>query len=187
MPHQRQLIRQAAVAALLDNTSAQSRVSATRVTPFKKGSPPVLAVYTLTEEVDVEESLSRAPRELQRTLNLVVEGWVSPEPGNPVDDAVDALALEVEAAMDADPYLSSTAADSCLESTEVEVLQDGERLVGHVTLTYAVQYQTKIPAEAPELDDFVTAGTTYQVQGGVAGDDGTQPAEDVFTVQEVES
>jgi hypothetical protein len=100
-----------------------------------------------------------------------------------VDDAMDALAEQVEAAMDADPYFGGEAAESILEETTMQVLEDDGRsdpMVGVITLSYAIKYRTS-PAPGAALDDFRTVGATHDLAGGVPD---TLPASDLFTVQE---
>lgn len=175
MPHQRQVIREAVHAALLGATSAGSRVYETRVVPNRLPELPALSVYALQDRVDQERSDTTAPRELQRELDLVVEGWVAA--GGNADDAMDALALEVETAMHADPFFGGAAADSMLDSTSLEVLDEGDRFTGWFVMTYTVTYFTRAPAAPEDLDDFETAGATHNL----ANDN---QAEDVFDVQE---
>lgn len=112
MAHQRTRIRNAVVALLTGQTSAGSRVYPSRVVPFRKGELPVLCVYTLDEVADDGAS---APRELTRALDLILEGWVMPGPN--VDVALDDLALQVETAMHADPYLGARYAVSAVDDT----------------------------------------------------------------------
>ena len=112
MPHQRTRIRNATVSRLLGATAAGARVYPSRVVPFRKGDLPVLCVYTLDEVADDDGS---APRELTRALDLIIEGWVMP--GLNVDVALDDLALEVETAMHADPYLGAPHVVSAVDDT----------------------------------------------------------------------
>lgn len=144
--HQRQAIREAVVAQLRGKTGAEDRVFTTRAVPWKKTELPGIAVYTLEEAVGSARTL---PRELVRTLTLAVLGVVSDgvDAGN-TDDQLDALALEIESAMHADPtFGGSPAEDSMLTSTAIEVTEDQGRPLGVVRLTYEVRYYT--PA-APE-------------------------------------
>jgi len=160
--HQRKLIRDAAVALLANaGTAAGARVTPTRIDPHKKNELPALSVYTLSEQTDPDDA-STAPRELWRTLKLEIAGWVAHSTAAPADDALDALAEQIEAAMDADRYLGNTASDSILVGTEISILSDGDPLVGVITLTYEVEYRTS-PAAPDGLDDFLRAGATTQV------------------------
>lgn len=179
MAHQRQLIRTAAAAALLNRTAAEERVYATREAPFKRCELPALAVYTLEESV-LPDSRSTAPRELTRNLQLAVVGVV--ELNEKVDDAVDELALEVERAMARDAWLGDTCVDSILASTEIGIDEAAKRPTGMVRLVYSVTYRTYAPeAEDTPLDDFRTADVRTNLGGAV---NPTNEAEDLVQVQE---
>ena len=164
MTHPRQLIREAVVARLTGATDAGSRVVATRVEPLnRKGVFPVLSVYTVGEDAERGGS---APVELVRTVAVEITGWVI---AAPIDNAIDQLAEQVEAAMDADPFLAGSAGDSQLRRTEITYLDDGDPIVGVLTLTYDVEYRTS-PAVATGLDDFRRAATTTAIGGATAAD-----------------
>jgi hypothetical protein len=180
MLHPRARIRHA-VRDLLDGaTAAGGRVHATRVVPYRRADLPAISVYTLEESADPDSRLT-APRKLTRDVSLVIEGWVAP--GDNVDDAMDALALEIERAMHADPYLGDSAADSLLDSTSLEALEQGDRLMGLVLMTYQVTYRTYAPEAPEDLDDFITVASANTLGGTV---DESAAAQDVFTVQEDE-
>lgn len=165
--HPRQQIREAVKALLLGQTAAGSRVSETRVVTYRSAELPAISIYIPVESVEPEESRNTAPRELTRTAQLVVEGVVQ-QVGN-VDDALDALALQIETAMHADETLGGKTDDSILESTDVTLTEDGDRLVGVVRLVYSVEYRTFAP-EAVTLDDFNRAVVRYDKGGAVHED-----------------
>lgn len=169
MAHPRALIRQAVVAQLIAaSTAAGARVEATREIPRRRTDGPALGVYTPEESVASAETRT-APREHTRALTLVVEGIVSGASG--VDDALDALALEVEDALDADDTFGRKAAESSLASTDLEVVEDGDRTVGLIRLTYTVTYYTFAPREVDAPDAFVSAGVKYDLNGSVIPQD----------------
>lgn len=186
MAHPRQLIRYAIRAALLAaDTAAEDRIYKTRVLPLRRTQLPAISIYTLEESV-AGDSAQTAPRELTRTAPVVIEAWIANQAGIDLDDAMDDLALEIETAMHADPYLGDTAGDSILADTVLEVIEQGDRKLGLVSLTYDVTYRTLAP-EAPsldELDDFLSMQATHNLGGDVHEDD---QAIDLFAVQEVES
>lgn len=167
MAHQRKLIRHAIIAQLTGATAAGARVQGTRVEPHKKGELPAISVYTLREPVD-PDSASTAPRELTRGVKVEITGWVALLGVAPLDvgDTIDDLAEQIELAVDADRYFGGTASESVLEDTEIEIRDEGDRLIGIVTLTYAVTYRTS-PA-APVLDEFLTAKATTQIVGAAS-------------------
>jgi hypothetical protein len=165
MAHQRQTIRRAATAQLLDRTAAGARVYATRVVPWKRIELPAVAVYALEELVD-PASQTTAPRELTRTLQLSLEGAVILSTA--VDDALDNLAEEIERAVHADETFAGTASDSILTATELEVFEEGERCIGLIRLTYSVTYFTHAPEAADvRLNDFATADVRHSLNGAV--------------------
>lgn len=179
MAHQRTLIRYAYIAALTGATAAGARVYNTRVDPHRKGALPALSVYTLGEE---SADTSSTPRELARAVRVEIAGWASGTDSGEVADALDVIAAQVEAVIDADPYLGGAASDSVLESTTIEIREDDGRsspLIGIVTLTYSVSYYTS-PA-APSLDDFIRAGAVHKFVGST--EDGAP--RDSFVVSEL--
>lgn len=180
MLHQRHVIRHAVRDVLDGATAAEERVSTTRVLPYRRSELPAISVYTLEEAVDLEETTTSAPRELTRELQLEIAGWV--EPGGSVDDSMDALALEIETAMHADPYLGDTVAECLLVGTTMSLLDEGEKLLGLVTLTYAVTYRTLAPEANEELDDFLVADVTTNLANEVHEDNA---ARDEVVVQEL--
>lgn len=152
MAHPRQEIRHAVAAQLVNKTAAGDRVFKTRVLPYRREFP-ALAVYTPTENVKTDTD--SAPRELERSPELVVEGAAQVTSAENADDVLDALAWEIEQALHADPTFGGTAADSRLVSSELDVFPEGEQMVGIVKLTYAVTYYA-YAAGAPTLDDLKT-------------------------------
>lgn len=181
MAHPRKLIRQAVVALLTGATAAGARVYGTRVDPLKK-TLPAISVYTLTEEIDQDATAGTAPRELVRNVQLEIVGFVAHTDAVSVDDAMDDLAEQIEAAMDVDPYLGVLAGDSMLLQTAMEVVEDNGRsdpLVGVVTLTYDVTFRTQ-PGAVTATDDFLRVGAKHRIVGAV--DD--IAAQDAFVVQE---
>lgn len=182
MAHPRKLVRDAVTALLTNATAAATRVFPTRIDPIRNSKLPAIAVYTPSEEI-VPEKSDTAPRELHRIVKLEIVGFVEHTSAVPADDAMDAIAEQIEAAMDANRYLGGAAGDSVLESTLMQIREEDGRsdpLVGMVTLTYAVEYRTQPIVGA--LDDFLTGTAEHRIVGALVGD--TVPADDEFTVQE---
>lgn len=179
MAHPRKLIRQAVVTLLSGATAADARVFKAREVSFKQSELPAVAVYTPDEEV--ETTRSTAPRELERTLQLVVEGVTESGSPSDVDDAADDLSEEIEAALDADPTLGGTATDTLLVRTESDTFSQTGKNHGLVRLTFTVFYETYAPMTAPAADDFNTADIRHNLGGEQDTDD---QANDRVTVQE---
>lgn len=179
MAHQRQIIRDAVAAALVTgSTAAGTRVFPTRMGPLRTPELPALCVYTETETID-PISRTTSPRELQRELNVVIEGFV-----NMVDDvqnSVDDLAKQVERVMHADPQFGGllVTGDSILVSTEFDFKDDGKTGYGAFRMTYEFTYRTLAPLEedmAP-LDDLNTIDAKWSLSNDQAPAD---QAEDVI-------
>lgn len=139
MSHARTQIRQAVVALLNGNTEAGNRVFSSRVHPLDDAKLPALLVYTPQENIG-ERSMQR-PRTQQRQLQLAVEGYLKAR--GDIDAEADALALEVEQLIAADPTLAGLVKDIMLESTATQLSGEGERPVAVITLTFAVLYCVK--------------------------------------------
>ena len=171
MTHPRQLIRHAAVTLLTGNTDAGARVYATRIPPWKKPELPAIAVYTSHEEVDEEASKDTGPRILRRIVDLEIEAAVAM--GGNVDDAMDALAAQIEKVMAGNPWLGftdDTVYDSILSATEMDTGEAGQAPVGVVRLTYRVEFYTDAPALADQsaLADFTLATQEVSLEGAQA-------------------
>ena len=172
MAHERKLIRQAMVAKLAALvTSVGGRVFKTRLEPIKTVELPCLNVYTTDVETISEDSADTAPRELKRTARIAVDAWTTATDN--VDDEVDDLAEEVEAAMDDDVFLGIAFIDDViLQSTEVGLSTQGNRPMGVVHLEFAVTYRTQVRKPAP-TDKFDKADTRISISGEQATDDQT--------------
>ena len=144
MSHARTQIRQAVVAMLTGNTAAGSRVYTSRVYPLDDPKLPALLVFTPQESMG-NPSMQR-PRTQQRTPQLVIEGYVKAR--GDIEAEADALAVEVEKIIGADPTLGGRVKDTMLDSTSIQLSGDGEKPVAVITLTFAVLYCTK--ENAPE-------------------------------------
>lgn len=156
--HERRAIREACKAQLVAAaTVAGSRVYETRSTPFARVELPAIAIYTESEESEDKQS---APRELTRTLELKIEACV--EALDNVDDSMDAIALQIETAMDSDWTLTGTVGDSVLTETTLEIAVLGTKPVGVVIMTYTVLYHTDMRIAAI-LPDFTTAVVNYDL------------------------
>lgn len=176
--HARKMIRDAVVALLIAaDTVAHSNVFPTRKIPFRKHELPAIAVFTSGEHVD-EDSQVTAPRELTRQLTVTIGCYVTM--GDRVDDAMDAIALEIETAMHADPYLGGKAGDSILRETDFDYVMVGDQEAGLITLTYAVIYRTLAPEPPTGLDEFLSVDATAKPVGSTP----TSPVvEDQFNVR----
>ena len=175
MPHPRQQIREAVVAALTGATAAGSRVYPTRWIANRRSEMPVISVSITDEPVD--DNGDSAPREYFRRPSILVEAFVGEVAGTDVDDTVDDLATEIETAMDVDRFFGGVLSDSRLETTTINVDTEGDRLTGRLAITYAGLYFTyPDAAQSASLDEF----ETVQAEHDLGAD---APATDLFDVK----
>lgn len=165
--HERKAIRAAVVAQLSGHTAAGTRVFPSRQPPVREVELPAICVYTDSEEVD-EESANSAPRWLKRKAIVAIEVWAAA--GDAVDDVLDALALEVETAMDSDDSLGGTAFWVWPTSTEIGITAIGKIPVGCCRMLYTVTYKTDLRTEARDaaFDALKTVDTKYDLAAAQA-------------------
>jgi hypothetical protein len=164
--HERQAIREAMIAQLVGvapafRTQARARVFKSREAPMRLAELPAINIY-VDSELITPGSEATSPRELKRVVVMAVEGWVSASEN--VDDALDDLALEIEAAMDVDTFLGDTAFDSVLVSTEMGIKPTGDRPMGCVHLEYAITFHSQVRSEVPAAI-FDTASARLSIAG----------------------
>lgn len=138
MAHVRKKIRDSVVTAVTGLTTTGANVYRTRVYPLASGKLPGLAVYTSSES-SINETVT-IPRTKSRTLELVVEGYVSGTTN--LDNTLDTIAVEVEEALVADVTRGGLAKDTQLISTETELIGEGEKVAGLIRLTFEIMYST---------------------------------------------
>ena len=139
MAHVRKNIRDSVVTAVTGLTTTGTNVYRTRVYPLASGKLPGLAVYTSSES-SINETVT-IPRTKSRTLELVVEGYVSGTAN--LDNTLDTIAVEVEEALVADVTRGGLAKDTQLISTETELIGEGEKVAGLIRLTFEIMYSTR--------------------------------------------
>ncbi len=128
MTHRRQQIRTAIAQAIGGET--------TRFRPTADSELPVKLVYTLAEK----SGLADLKRTLQRVVSVGIE--IRAASTGQLDNALDALCEEVEAAMADDPSFGRLALNSHLASTSIGLDGEGEQRHAVAVLEYQVTYRT---------------------------------------------
>lgn len=144
--HYRQSIRDAVADLLIEaDTVAGTNVFTSRARPILEilqNRQSVLSVYTGDET-------SRRTGDaylLERTLTVSIEGAMGG--GDDLDDLLDDLCMEVEAAIDADPALSNLLSEELeLTATTSEISARGNQQVGAFRLDYQCKYLTERVSE----------------------------------------
>lgn len=172
--HPRTEIRQAVIDTLQQWTAAGDRVVSMRVTPWQPEALPAIAVYTLRETVDFEQSVHSAPRVLRRVLDVLIEGAVALKADQAVEDAIDVFADQIERAMHRDEWFGRRVARSMLVSTELERSDLGDSPVGVVRMVYRLEYDTDAPyADDVLLQPLEAMHITYDLGGEQAAPEET--------------
>jgi hypothetical protein len=176
--HERQAIRAAVIAQISGHTAAGTRVNGSRMGPVRESALPSICVY-VDSEIVTPESLDTAPRDLTREADLRIEAYVGVAAGVDLEAALDAIAEEIEIAMDSDVRHGGLVASSVLAGTELGLSDLGSRPLGVARLTYSIVYQTAQRLTEP-VDIFDTMHASYDLAGAQAvADQLTDLVEDV--------
>ncbi|GAB5376476.1 MAG: hypothetical protein AcusKO_29380 [Acuticoccus sp.] len=135
--HIRQQIREAAEARLAGLATTGARVFKHHYA-LGEGDYPALRITTWNEASTRYGDFECGG--LIRTIELLIEAWAAG--GDELEDVLDAIAAEVEVAIDQDDTLGALATDTVLQSTEKAVDVSGDRRVGRLVMTFTVRAQT---------------------------------------------
>lgn len=162
--HYRQRIRNAVAARLGDaNTIAGGNVFTSRARPILEilqKREAVLSVYT------ADETSARSPDGylLERSITVSIEAAAGG--GDDLDDVLDQLAEQVEAAIDADPTLDGLLTDDLeLTATTSEISARGNQQVGAFRMDFEAKYLTErgvdaaLGPEPPTPTNLTISGT----------------------------
>jgi hypothetical protein len=136
--HARNQLRDLVVARLAGLPTSGARVYRSRVFQMTDNTVPGLIVYSLAESV--EHKSIGTPRLQRRTLTFLVECYAKLTNG--VEDVLDTMCKEVEAALAADPSLGNKVRDLHLADTAVQ-LDDADRAIGVAQLTWTCIYNLR--------------------------------------------
>lgn len=147
--HYRRVIREALQAQIIAAaTIAGANVFTGRARPILeilRKRESVVSIYTGDESAVRSTDGQIYERSLTVSVELAAGG------GDDLDDVLDAFALQIENAINANPTLGNVlSSDLALESTVSEITAAGNQLIGAVRLDYAATYHTA----AAEADLF---------------------------------
>lgn len=143
MAHLRQTLRER-VATVLTGLASGATVYQSRVDPVEAQTLPVFLVYTLEDEVDLDSGVL-GNHTFFRNLTVAVDAIARQASG--MDDALDTLCAEAEAAITADSDSASAGTlgaltEWCeLESTSITLEDGAERDTGRAAMRWAMQYR----------------------------------------------
>lgn len=192
----RKLIRKKFAEILKGKTSVGDRVFSNTSSPTWTEELPVILIRTLTES---SEMYGQAPREYQRTLQVMVEIIVeggegglcssTDDEGKPcetfVEDKLDDIAKEIECALFVDDTVGGTASDIMPLSAEFDFVAEGNKPIASGRLIYNVVYYELLPSsldKVPGIADFKTASVEYKVGHHDEGPDEVIEAKDTVVI-----
>ena len=138
MAHVRKLIRDNITTTLTGLATTGSNVFQTRLFPLGESKLPALCIYTNTEST--EYGTIKLPRTQVRTLEVIVEAYVKDASG--LDNALDAIAVEIEEALHTDVTRGGYAKDTKITSFDADYTGEGEQSVGIGRFTISIIYVT---------------------------------------------
>jgi len=146
MAHARQQLREYFITTLTGLTTTGSNVFKGRVYPHGADKIPGWNVRNGVDRL-VEEEETLGKRQMYE-YTLVTEGRAKPPDGTEVDDQLDLMAAEAQAAIMTDPTLGTRVMHCRLQMTEFETAGTLERPVGIIRQSWVMRYF--IFAEDPE-------------------------------------
>lgn len=142
MPHVREQIRVAALAALDSLTTTGTRAEASRIYNSEASDLPNLTIYTEdeTSEFDVPTNY---PRKVSKALELIVEGRAKAVSG--LDNTLDDIEVEVNAILAPQAQkgqrFGNLIKDIYLESSTIELSSEGNQPLGLIRMKWMVEYR----------------------------------------------
>lgn len=132
-------IRAKLVELISQNTMAEDRVYGNRARSVWPEELPLIAIYTRNETCTEFE---KSPRTLKREALVAIECIAKADES--LDDTLDQMAEEVEAAIGSDESLGDVCSDCILQDTETTLSADGNTMFGSAVLTYRVTYFSEL-------------------------------------------
>lgn len=139
MAHARTQIRNAVLAAVNNLPTTKRNAFASRVHPVNDNELPCVLVFARNEPL--ERITQAPPRGQQRTLTVMVEGYVKISAG--YEDKLDKIAVEVEKAIYNNTSLQSLVRDIFLVNTEISAVGDAEKPVVVISMSFQADYITR--------------------------------------------
>jgi len=138
MAHVRKQIRDRIASVLSSGVALVSgRVYPSRVYPLTEANLPAITVYF---GVETSSLLNMSTKDMIRTATINVDAYVRVT--GTFDDDIDAICVQIEAAMAGDFTVNGLAKDAILTSSEIDFSGDTEQPIGVARLTYTVRYVT---------------------------------------------
>ncbi|MCT4575085.1 MAG: hypothetical protein N4A43_02390 [Alphaproteobacteria bacterium] len=140
--HPRQQIREAVANRLKEvNTKAKNRVFTSRAKPIFDQDMPAIIIYTNEENIKQERWDTDGFGALTRELDIFIEAIDKGK--EELDDNLDALALEIENALDGWEIPNRKSSVLKFTGTDMDMSIDGKSIYGAIRLSFSLNYRTK--------------------------------------------
>ena len=137
--HLRKQIRDAVATTLDGLTTTGNRVHQNLVFDFESAELPALNVIAGEDKVD-GITMGSSPLEIHR-LDIVVEGYADADGLTSLDDTLDLIDAEVQAALFASPPAMAKTIE--LKGAKVATTSAGDRVAGAVIITFEFVYHVR--------------------------------------------
>ena len=141
MAHIRKTIRDAVVTAITGLTTTGGNVYAQY--PFTRPQGAALFVWSESERIETSQGKLE-----YRQSNITIDAQYQ---GENVQDTIDQICLEVEAAIGADPTLSGACLDCYLTNVEMEIDGESSKQMGRARMSYQFDYAVRQGAPDTKL------------------------------------
>ena len=142
MSHKRQIIRDAIINQLKDNTDAGGNIYGNRAKPLFDQFLPAILVYSKQENILEDQYNIDGYAPLKRELEIAIEAVILGS--DEFDQKLDNIAEQIESALDGFEIQTRKADLIKLKSTEIDYSIEGSKIYGAVRLTYSVIYRTSV-------------------------------------------
>ena len=142
MSHKRQIIRDAIINQLKDNTDDGSNIYGNRAKPLFDQFLPAILVYSKQENILEDQYNIDGYAALKRDLEIAIEAVIIAS--DEFDQKLDDIASQIESALDGFEIETRKADLIKLKSTEIDYSIEGSKIYGAVRLTYSVIYRTAV-------------------------------------------
>lgn len=158
MAHERKTIRDKIQTLLSGQTSAGTKVYTNREFKHWFADLPSINIQTTDENVSIYNT---APRLYSRDLQ--VEITINAQATEEIDDILDPIAEQVELVMLGDDTLEGVAEETEFNGTRMRFDEEGERIIGKMTLIFTVKYSAYHGIDPTTLEDHLSDNITYDV------------------------
>ncbi|PIR25610.1 MAG: hypothetical protein COX62_04645 [Deltaproteobacteria bacterium CG_4_10_14_0_2_um_filter_43_8] len=181
--HQRQLIREAIVNTLLNNTDAGVNVLSNQASAHWDDGLNLPAINVTIKSEPVEE-FDRAPLSFKRDLFVNIEIVAGANDEKTLTDSLDTIADQVESLLFVDETLNDTCDRILLVNIDMDFREDGARKLGSTKITLICQYVTDLPKvqdnqiQHGNITDLAGVNIDYDIGHHDSDPDGNIDAED---------